>query len=92
MVALEASMIGRPVVATSVGGLSEAIVHKQTGLIVEQENSRSLTDAIAYLISNQDEAVRMGRAGRSRVVETFSLEKCVDSYHRLYQSLISESN
>lgn len=92
MVALEASMIGRPVVATSVGGLSEIIVHKQTGLIVEQENSRSLTDAIAYLITNKEKAVRMGRNGRTRVVETFRLEKCIDSYYSLYHNLIGKTN
>jgi glycosyltransferase involved in cell wall biosynthesis len=90
MVALEAAMMARPLVASMVGGLGEAVVHKQTGMLVENENVRSLANAIAYLITNQDNAVRMGRAGRARAIKNFSLEKCVDAYHALYQRLIKK--
>jgi glycogen(starch) synthase len=91
MVALEAALMGRPIIATPVGGLPEAVVHNQTGLLVEEENSQALADAIAYLLTNRDAAVNMGRSGRLRVLDTFSLEKCVDSYDSLYQRLVQEN-
>jgi glycogen(starch) synthase len=91
MVALEASLMGRPIIATPVGGLPEAVVHNQTGLLVEEENSQALADAIAYLLTNRDTAVSMGRSGRLRVMDTFNAEKCVDSYDSLYQRLVQGS-
>ncbi|MDH4230866.1 MAG: glycosyltransferase family 4 protein [Nitrospirota bacterium] len=88
MVALEAALMGRPIIATRVGGLPEAVVHNQTGLLVEEENIQALADAIAYLLTSRDTAVSMGRSGRLRVMDTFDLEKCVDSYDSLYQRLV----
>jgi len=91
MVALEAALMGRPIIATPVGGLPEAVVHNETGLLVKEENSQALADAITYLLTSRDTAVSMGRSGRLRVMETFNLEKCVDSYDSLYQKLIQGS-
>jgi glycosyltransferase involved in cell wall biosynthesis len=88
MRALEAAMLARPVVATPAGGLEEAIIHGQTGLIVEKENSLALAEAVAFLLDHPDVAVRMGQAARSRVLQTFSLDRCVDSYDTLYRRLI----
>lgn len=87
MSALEAAMMARPVVATAAGGLAESVVHQQTGLIVEQENSSAIAEAVAALLDHPETAVRMGQAGRSRVLRTFSLESCVDSYDGLYRRL-----
>lgn len=91
MVALEAALMERPIIVTPVGGLPEAVVHNQTGLLVEEENSQALAEAIAYLLTNRDAAVSMGQAGRLRVIDTFNLEKCVDSYDSLYQRLVQNS-
>jgi glycosyltransferase involved in cell wall biosynthesis len=92
MRALEAAKMARPVVATPAGGLAEAIIHEQTGLIVEKENSFALAEAVGFLLGHPDVAVRMGQAARSRVLGTFSLKSCVDSYDRLYHTLIREKS
>jgi glycogen(starch) synthase len=87
MTALEAGQMARPVVATPVGGLPEAIVHKETGLIVECENSSAIGDALAFLLDHPETARRMGEAARSRVIKKFSLKICADSYGELYRRL-----
>lgn len=92
MVALEAALMGRPTVATSVAGLPEAVLHNQTGLIVEEGNRQALADAIVYLLTNRDIAVSLGRSGRLRVINTFDLEKCVDSYDDLYRRLVRRTS
>ena len=89
LVALEAGAMARPVIATCVGGLPEVIVHGETGLLVNQENSPALADAIALLLDHTDVAVQMGQAGRRRVGEAFSWERCVDAYDTVYQKLAS---
>ena len=88
MRALEAGQMARPVIASSAGGLAEAIIHKETGLIVECENSSAIADAIAFLLDHPDTAVSMGAAARSRVLKEFSLKSCADSYSGLYRRLV----
>ena len=87
LVALEAGSMARPVVATRVGGLPEVIVHEETGLLVDQENSSALAQAITLLLDYPEVAVQMGQAGRSRVRELFSWERCVDAYDTVYQKI-----
>jgi len=87
LVALEAGSMARPVVATCAGGLPEVIIHETTGLLVDQENSSALARAITFLLDHPEVAVQMGQAGRRRVREQFSWERCVDAYDTVYQKL-----
>jgi glycosyltransferase involved in cell wall biosynthesis len=76
-----------PVVATAVGGNSDAIVEGETGSLVPVRDPRTLAAAILRLA--QDPALRasFGEAGRHRVEQRFSLQACVDRYERLYRAL-----
>ncbi len=85
LVALEAALMERPVVATRVGGLVEAVEHGVTGLVVDKEDPAALADAIVALLEDTATADRMGRAGRRRAAERFAWDRCVDAYDRLYQ-------
>jgi len=88
-VVLQAAMMARPVVATRVSGLSEVVVHQNTGLLVEPEDAEGLANAIALLLDQPEAAVRMGLAARQRVQEVFSWEKCVAAYEALWRRLIA---
>jgi glycogen(starch) synthase len=88
LVALEAARMARPVVATRVGGLPEIVVHQESGLLVDKDDSTGLAHAIAFLIDNPDAAVRMGKAARRRAETVFSWEKHVNAYDALYKQLI----
>jgi glycogen(starch) synthase len=87
-VALQASLMARPVVATRVGGLMEAIIDRETGLLIASGDSHGLAEAIAFLLSNRYVATKMGMAGRNRTQKLFLWQRCVDAYDALYRKLI----
>ncbi len=89
-VAKEAALMARPVVATRVGGLPEIIVHQQTGLLVDPEDSAALAEAIVFLLDHPQESVWMGQAARARVQEVFGWDRYVEAYDALYQKLIGK--
>ncbi len=81
---MEAMACARPVVATNVDGNAELVRDGKTGLLVPPEEPRALCDAIVRLLRNRDLAEEMGRAGRARIEEHFSIEKMVTAYGELY--------
>jgi glycosyltransferase involved in cell wall biosynthesis len=87
-VLVEAMAAGLPVVATSVGGIAEVVVHGETGLLVPPRAPQELATAITDLILDEEKAKRMGQAGRKRVNPEFSVETMVEKIDKLYCSLI----
>jgi glycosyltransferase involved in cell wall biosynthesis len=88
MVALQAAIMARPVVATRVGGVVEAVVHQETGLLVEKGDRSGFEQAIAFLLSHSKVATKMGMAGRERVQKYFTWQSCLDAYDVLYKKLV----
>ena len=87
VVAIQAALAGKPIVAARVSGLPEAVIPGETGLLIEKEDAQALADAICYLAERPETIVRMGQATRRRAQELFSEEKCVDAYDALYRKL-----
>ena len=85
LVALEAALMARPVVAARVGGLAEAVEHGTTGLLVEREDPVALAEGIMHLLADPARADRMGLAARERARGRFAWDRCVDEYERLYE-------
>jgi glycosyltransferase involved in cell wall biosynthesis len=90
LVPLEAMAAGRPVVATRSGGIPETVVDGVTGWLVEPGDPSELADRLAHVLANPDEAVRMGAAGRDRVVQHFDLEWYLDETLDSYRQASSE--
>jgi glycogen(starch) synthase len=90
LVALQAAQMGRPVVATRVGGLPEVVLHGETGLVVGKEDGAALAEAILFLLEHPDEAARLGEAARRRAADAFSMERYLDQHDALYRRLIKE--
>jgi glycogen(starch) synthase len=90
LVALEAALMGRPLVATRVGGLPEVVAHEQTGLLVNTEDSRALADAVELLLHRPAVAIQMGLNARSRAQQLFSWQKHLDGYDALYKKLTAK--
>ena len=63
----EANAFGKPVVGGRVGGVPEAVVHGETGLLVDPRSDSEVAEAIIRLLKNPDEARRLGDNGRRRV-------------------------
>jgi glycosyltransferase involved in cell wall biosynthesis len=88
MSVLEAMAAGRPVVASSVGGVPEAVVDGVNGLLVPPARPDDLATALERLAADGDLRRRLGEAGRARAVELFSLESWRRSHVELYDSLL----
>jgi phosphatidylinositol alpha-1,6-mannosyltransferase len=68
LVFLEAAACEKPVVGTLSGGVSDAVLDGETGLLVPSESPAALSRAVVRLLTDADEAKRMGKAGRRRVL------------------------
>lgn len=82
----EAMMLEKPVVATNIGGISEVVQDRETGLIVRSKDVEGIANAILRLAAYQDEAKEMGRKGKLRVLELFTLDRMVDQIYTLFIS------
>jgi glycosyltransferase involved in cell wall biosynthesis len=89
--ALEAMAAGRPVVASAVGGLCDAVVEGRTGLLVPPDDAPALSGAVARLLRDDDLRSALGAAGPQRIREGFLAEPMVTSYTRLYEQVLKES-
>jgi glycosyltransferase involved in cell wall biosynthesis len=89
LVALEAAMMGRPVVATNVGGLPEVVQHEATGLIVDADDMGAFVRAIERLLDDPSAAREMGARARERALGRFAWPQHVGAYDALYRRLAS---
>lgn len=87
-VLLEAMAMERPVVATDVGGVQEAVVNGETGLIVPPADAEAMAAAIGRLFSEPDVARRLGLAGRRRIEESLTVDRYVDAMQQVYAGLV----
>lgn len=89
--ALEAMACGRPVLATRVGGLAEAVVHEGTGLLVAPDDAEALADAWRRLRADPALRARLGAAGPARLDQGFRAPQMVAAYERLYREVLAEA-
>ncbi len=90
-VAAEAMAAGKPVVASRIGGLPEAIEHERTGLLVPPADPEALARALRRLLLDPQLARALGEAGRVQA-EKFSLRTHVEAMLRLYSELRAAAN
>lgn len=86
--ALEAMAAGRAVIATRVGGLGEAVVDGETGLLADPDDERTLSQAVLRLARDPDLVKRLGRGGPLRIAEAYDVKKMVAAYQALYADLL----
>jgi glycosyltransferase involved in cell wall biosynthesis len=85
--AIEASALGRPVVATAIDAMPDVIREGRTGRLVPPGDPAALSRAIRGVLRDPLGAQRMGRAGRDFVLDRFSLDRQVASTVRVYRDL-----
>jgi glycosyltransferase involved in cell wall biosynthesis len=88
---LEAMAMERPVVATRVGGVGEAVTDGVEGFLVDEDQGDAFATRLADLLSDRDRRLRMGRAGRAAVVDKFHSEKVVANLANLLHSLLAQT-
>jgi glycosyltransferase involved in cell wall biosynthesis len=85
---VEAAASGLPVVATTVGGLAETVVHGKTGILVPPANPTAVADAVVELVSDPARAAALGSAGRERVLARFTWDRVADTLAGYYAELL----
>lgn len=89
-VVVEAMMAGRPVVATDGGGIPEIVVEGETGLLVPMNDAPAMATAVLRLLDDPALAKAMGRAGRARAAEKFTIQHTVAKVSHLYADVIHD--
>lgn len=89
--ALEAMAAGRAVLATRVGGLAEAVVDGETGLLVPSEDVSALSAALRRLVREPELRARLGAAGPARQAAGYAAEEMVRAYEALYREVLAEA-
>ena len=84
---LEAMASGKPVVAPRVGSIDELMSDGEMGFLTEPGSVRQVADRLTELASDRERARRMGQAGRTVVVEQWSLERTIEGYERLITTI-----
>jgi glycosyltransferase involved in cell wall biosynthesis len=82
---LDAMAMRQAVVGTTAGGIPEAVVPYETGLLVEPGNSKDLAGAIITLMKDADLRRTFGEAGRERVAEHFGVDRLVEGTLAVYR-------
>jgi sugar transferase (PEP-CTERM/EpsH1 system associated) len=81
---LEAMASALPVIATDVGGNADLLADGETGEILPASDPQGMADRMTHLATDPERAVRMGRAGRERVIRKFSMASMVAAYRAVY--------
>lgn len=84
IVALEAAVAGKPVVATRVGGIPDAVEDGKSGVLVEPGDYSQLSQAVISLLENRESCLSMGRYGRCRAIKEFSWRRICMRYEGVF--------
>ena len=87
---IEAMACAKPIVATRVGGIPEAIEHGANGLLVPAKNPAALSQAIISILENKHKSRQMGLLGRQRAQELFTAKDHDQRTEGLYTQIISQ--
>ena len=85
---IEAMAVGKPVIATPLGG-SKELVTPETGILVPPEDGSAIADAIATLATDGERLAAMGKAARNRAVQLFSSERNTTLTEAVYAELLA---
>jgi glycosyltransferase involved in cell wall biosynthesis len=90
LVALESMRMGRPVIASDVGGLPEIISNKETGLLVPPGNISLFASAMQDLLEHPQDTIEMGARAREWAIRNYLLEDNVQQYESLFHESFNQ--
>jgi len=86
-VVLEALASQRPVVASGIGAIPNAVIPGKTGILVPPGDVTALAEALVSLTSHPDLGERLGREGRCWVEHAYDLRRCTDQFCRAIEAI-----
>ena len=88
-VAVESQAMGKPIIASNLGGSKETVLNKKTGFLYKHDDPRELAKNLNTVIQlNQEELKFMGNEGRKNITKKFDVEVMCDSNLREYKKLL----
>lgn len=87
---VEAMLAARPVVATRVGSVAEAVIDGETGFLVEKNDLTGLVGALRKLRDDTDLRLRFGQTGREVAKNNFTVKQMIFRYERLWYELLEQ--
>ncbi len=87
---LEAMAVGKPVVATDVGGNRELVRVGKSGYLVRAQDPKAMADVFKQLLRDDALRIKMGHMGRQLVEENFTLEQLVRKTSKVYRELLDK--
>jgi glycosyltransferase involved in cell wall biosynthesis len=82
-VIMEAMALGKPVIASNVGGIPELIRNNENGFLFETGNSHDLAEKLSILLKDRDLALKLGERGRIFAKNNFSNENYIENYIKM---------
>ena len=89
---LEAMAVGKPVVASNIGGNPEIVVGGETGDLVKPQDAGALDKALIPFLQDAAMRLKMGEVGKRGVEKEFSAEKMTREYENFYEQLHEVAN
>ena len=87
-VAVESQAMGKPIIASNIGGSKETVLNKKSGFLYKFDDPRELAKNLNGVIQlSQEELKLMGNEGRKNVTKKFDVEVMCDSNLREYKKL-----
>ena len=83
IVYMDAAFFSKPVIAGDSGGVRDAVIDNETGLLVDPNNIESIKNAILELYNNPEKSLALGKQARERALADFSWEKQVGLVYKL---------
>ena len=88
-VSVEAQSMGKPIVASNIGGSKETIINKKTGFLYKHDDPRELAKILNTVIQlSPDELKFMGNEGRKNITKKFDVDTMCQSNLKEYKRLI----
>jgi len=85
---LEAMALGKPVVATRVGGIPEIIDHLQDGFLVPPKNTTELSQAMLTVLNQPDLAQKLGSQAQQKIFDQYNIDRMIPKIEAVYSELI----
>ena len=90
-VAVESQSMGKPIIASNIGGSKETVLNKKSGFLYKHDDPRELAKNLNTVIQlSQEELKLLGNEGRKNVTKKFDVEAMCDSNLREYKKLLNK--
>jgi len=89
LVLVESLALGKPVVATDVGGVKEVIINDETGFLVPPRDVKALVASVLRLLNESSMAEYLGKNGKELVYHNFTIRKQAEALLLIYKNILN---